>query len=657
MKLKKDFGLSESNGRMVCCVLFSLTLSGLGLRGELAPIEVMYSHPEGEDLEFIELLNRGDAPVDLTGAQFTDGIIYTFESAILESGQSLVVAKDPFAFGLFYPKDLVINVVGGYDGQLSNNGENVSLTAANGVLLLEFEYSDGGGWPGRADGQGSSLELRMGASDFSNSDSWRKSARYGGAPGNMEGSSPISIVVNEVLTHTDPPFQDAIEIKNLGVSPVDIGGWYLSDSSSQLDRYEIPNGTIILPNDYSVFYEQELNFNNTRIPFSLSSAMGDKAILVSTDSRGTPLFFIDDVSFGAAANGIPFGRYPDGIGPLVTLAEQTLGTAIKPTDPPSQIAGFLEGKGASNSGPLVGPVVVSKIMYHPPLGKSEFLEFTNLTPFEFPLFDALAPTNRWRVSGAVTFEFPMNTRIPPQGKVIISNTSPALFASQYPDLKADAVFGPYLGSLNNAGEKIRLFRPDFPIEAPDPDAGFVPFYLAEELSYDDELPWPLTVNGTGDYLVRKELEVYGNEAQNWQSSGVTGPVAFTDRDEDGILDEWELANGLNPLVASDAEADFDGDGFTNRSEFDAGTDPNEALDFLQILSVVPADSRTAIILRFEARKGIQYAVEQIAIPPVVQGEILIKEHVGLIDSEMVDISISIETGTAQFFRLRAMRSQ
>jgi hypothetical protein len=657
MKLKKNLGLCESQGRLICSVLFSFALSGLGLRGELAPIEVMYSHPDGEDLEFIEIMNRGKAAVDLTGAQFTDGIIYTFPSIVLEVGESLVVAKDPFVFGLFYPKNLVGNVVGGYDGQLSNNGENVSLAAANGVLLLDFEYSDGGGWPGRADGQGSSLELRRGASDFSNSNSWRKSARYGGAPGEMEETSPVSIVVNEVLTHTDPPFQDAIELKNIGSNPVDVGGWYLSDSSTQLDRYEIPNGTVIQPNDYSVFYEQELNFNNTRIPFSLSSAMGDKAILVSTDSSGTPLFFIDDISFGAAANGIPFGRSPDGTGPLVTLTGQTLGTSIKPTDAPSQISGFLAGEGAANSGPLVGPVVVSKIMYHPPLGKSEFLEFTNLTPFEFPLFDALAPTNRWRVSGAVTFEFPLDTRIPPQGKVIISNTSPALFASQYPDLEADAVFGPYLGSLNNAGEKIRFFRPDFPLEAPDPDAGFVPYYLAEELSYDDELPWPLTVNGTGDYLVRKELEVYGNDPQNWQASGETGPVTPTDQDEDGILDEWELANGLNPGVAADADADFDGDGFTNRSEFESGTDPNAVLDFLRIISVVPNNSRTAMILRYEARKGIQYAVEQIAVPPLPQSDVVIEEHIGMIDSEMVDVSIPFETGVAQFFRLRAMRSQ
>lgn len=656
MKHKKEFGLIGFESRRLRGILSLLSFTSFGVLGDFAPVELMYSHPEGEDLEYLELRNRGETVIDLSGAQFTDGIIFTFDEVKLEPSESLVVAKDPFVFRLFYPEDLVGTVVGGYEGQLNNNGENIAITAANGILLLEFEYSDGAGWPGRADGLGSSLELRDGATDFSDSDSWRRSPRYGGAPGDMQRSATEMIVVNEVLTHTDPPFQDAIELKNLGPSPVDIGGWFLSDSSGQLDRYRIPNGTVIMPDAYSVFYEQELNFTNTRVPFSLSSAMGDKAILVSADSSGNPLFFIDDVSFGAAANGIPFGRFPDGTGPLVTLTEQTLGTGISPTDPPSRLTEFLSGKGAANADPLVGPIVVSKIMYHPPLGKGEFLELTNLTPFEFPLFDALAPTNRWRVSGAVSFEFPLDTRIPPQGKVILSNTSPSLFATQYPSLEADAVFGPYLGSLNNAGEKIRIHRPDFPLEAPDPDAGFVPYYLAEKLSYDDEMPWPLTVNGTGEYLVRRDLAAYGDDPNNWRASGAIEPGMLADSDGDGMWDEWEIANGLNPNSPADANADLDGDGFSNLSEFEASTDPNDSLDFLRISSVMLAVSGTEVIIRFEAREGIQYEVEQLAIPRSDQEEFIVHQHTGAAQSEIVEVSLPVESDLARYFRLQAQRT-
>lgn len=46
-----------------------------------------------------------------------------------------------------------------------------------------------------------------------------------------------------------------------------------------------------------------------------------------------------------------------------------------------------------------------------------------------------------------------------------------------------------------------------------------------------------------------------------------------DTDHDGIADAWERAYGLSPTNPNDAHLDFDGDGFTNIQEFNAGTDP------------------------------------------------------------------------------------
>lgn len=46
-----------------------------------------------------------------------------------------------------------------------------------------------------------------------------------------------------------------------------------------------------------------------------------------------------------------------------------------------------------------------------------------------------------------------------------------------------------------------------------------------------------------------------------------------DTDGDGIPDKVEVALGLDPNDASDADGDLDGDGFTNLEEYLAGTDP------------------------------------------------------------------------------------
>ena len=75
-----------------------------------------------------------------------------------------------------------------------------------------------------------------------------------------------------------------------------------------------------------------------------------------------------------------------------------------------------------------------------------------------------------------------------------------------------------------------------------------------------------------------------------------------DNDQDGLPNEWEKKYGLNANDAADADLDKDSDGFTNKEEFEAGTDPTDPKshpDYLDSLSVAGALQQTFLPFWFQ----------------------------------------------------------
>lgn len=83
--------------------------------------------------------------------------------------------------------------------------------------------------------------------------------------------------------------------------------------------------------------------------------------------------------------------------------------------------------------------------------------------------------------------------------------------------------------------------------------------------------------------------------------------AVLDADADGLPDDWERKYGLNPNDPSDANADTDGDGFTNAEEFAAKTDPTDRKDhpdYLASLKILLPLKKTYMPFIFTAANKI-----------------------------------------------------
>jgi hypothetical protein len=482
--------------------------------------EIMYnplpSPPDGDagDYEFIELKNIGLSPVNLSGYSF-GGIGYTFApGTVMAPGEIMVLVSHPLRFTERYPG---IAFHGAYLGGLSRTGEKIRLRDPAGNTVLSVEYDDDPPWGQGANGFGHSLVNINLNGNPDDPDNWRESSAGYGSPGADDPVPPydVGVVVNEVLAHTDPPLEDAIELFNPTADGIDIGNWYLSDSMDLLDptraslkKYRIPAGTVVPANGYKVFYEEDFNPTvpdaQALIPFAMSSR-GEQVWLSSADGGGNLTGHIVGFRFEASDNGVSIGRHPTSTGTDITFLDRhTFGVSSPASD-----AEFRTGTGALSAAPRIGPVIFNELMYHPADGGNEYIEFLNISTGAVDLAG-------WSLEGASGYIFPSNSIIQPQGYLILlatTNITEAAFrAAQSVPLEVPVLQHAF--DLQNAGERFTLSKPnDPPTDPPIP---------VDSVRYNDRSPWPTEADGEGPSLERVSSTAYGNDPLSWRTAADAG---------------------------------------------------------------------------------------------------------------------------------------
>ena len=510
------------------------------------PLPTTTGGSDGADYEFVEFKNTGTGTLDLGGLTFSTGMTFTFPpGTTLAPGAFFVLVKNAAKFAARYPG---VTIGGVFTGSLDNNGELLTVVTAAGGAVLTVNYDDAPPWPAAADGPGFSL-VPNGISYNSDSGSnWRASANVHGSPGaNDPAVNFAAIKINEVLTNSLPPLVDTIELFNPTNAAVNLGDWWLTDDRGTPQKYRIPANTIIPAGGTLVFGEAQFNPTpGVGASFALSGN-GDDVYLFSGNAGGALTGYSHGWDFAAAAQDVSFGRYVNSVGEehFPRQTARTFSTA--------------------NAGPLTGPLVLNEIMYHPYTGYDEYIEIRNLTGSAVSLDGAGGST--WKIAG-IGYLFPAGQSVPANGYALVVGIDPAIFRTKYGIAAGVPVFGPYVGALQDSGERLSLEQPGVPYLNAQSQT-IVPFIVIDAVRYNDKTPWPVNADGNGPSLQRLTSNAYADDPANWFASGAT-PGAGNGTNLNPAVSIATPANGANftvPATVNFTANATDGDGTIVKVEY------------------------------------------------------------------------------------------
>lgn len=148
---------------------------------------------------------------------------------------------------------------------------------------------------------------------------------------NVTGPPPLPpVTINEWMADNtsdsgfadpaDGQFEDWFELHNSGTTPVNLGGFYLTDTTTNVNQFQIPAGTTIPAGGWLLIWADNEPLQNGVTPNQLHTdfrlgAGGEQLALYTPDG-----IVVDLITFGSQSASQSEGRYPDSSSSIISPA-------------------------------------------------------------------------------------------------------------------------------------------------------------------------------------------------------------------------------------------------------------------------------------------------------------------------------------------------